>query len=89
MSYAYITSFFVTRKRQKLHKLNENSSYLRIDFLYLLNNSMNSNEIFKDKVKSHKEPAFQPLSRNCVFWGKKTIREELILVTLPPIHQHF
>ena len=70
--FAVVINFFVTRKCQKIQKVDEN----RRKSFYLPNDLRDFNEIFRkdvtyDNVKSYKKVALHPVSKRCIF-GKAT-----------------
>ena len=76
---------FVTRKCQKIRKINENSQYWLRKSSYLLNDLRNFNEIFRkdvtyDNIKSHKKPVLHPLSRRFFLENYRGVKLP------PPLH---
>ena len=73
--YADVISFFVTRKSQQIGKIDANRwkwLILTEKVFIFLNDTRNSNEVFKkdvtyDNIKSHKKSWFYPLFRRYIF----------------------
>ena len=67
-----VISFFVTKKCQKIRKIDENSLYWRRKYLHVLNDLKNFSEIFRRNVtchniKVHKKAELHQVSERCIF----------------------
>ena len=79
--YAYVLSFFATRKCQKNQNIDQNS-YTNEENLHVFQTSRGISMTFLgkmysyDDIKSHKKSVLYPVSRKCCF-GKTTLRGQI------------